>query len=105
MFASKGIPLYFVQKVQGMDEEDIADLIQKCQSKISRTLFNKNNKKAFWILLEEIMIIIGENKTDRIRAILQKISGQIKSELFTMDESSLLYLIALVKEGLQNENS
>ena len=105
LFASTGIPLHFVQEVKGMDEEDIADLIQECQSKISRTLFNKNNKRAFWILLEEIMIRIGENKTDRIRAILQKISGQTKSELFTMDESSLLYLIALVKEGLKNENS
>ena len=47
LFSSKGIPLYFIHEVQGMDEEDIADLIQECQTQISRTLFNKNNKYYF----------------------------------------------------------
>lgn len=105
LFASKGIPLYFIQEIQGMDEEDIADLIQECQAKISRTLFNKNNKRAFWLLLEEIMTAIGENNKAGIHFILRKLNVQSKSRLFTMDESSLLYLIALVKEGLKNENS
>lgn len=104
LFASKGIPLFFIQEVRGMDEEDIADLIQECQAKISRTLFNKNNKRAFWTLLEDIMVAIDENKADGIHAILRKINIRPQNELFTMDESSLLYLIALVKEGLKNEN-
>lgn len=105
LFSSKGIPLYFVQEVQGMDEEDIADLIQECQTKISRTLFNKNNKSAFWLLLEEIMTILENNPTAGIRIVFGKITAQTKNRLFTLDESALLYLIALVKEGLKNENS
>lgn len=105
LFASRGIPIYFISEVQGMDEEDIADLIQECQSKISRTLFNKNNKKAFWILLEEIMAAIDANKKAGIHAVLGKLNLQSKRRLFTMDEISLLYLIALVKEGLSSENS
>lgn len=32
-------------------------------------------------------------------------TAQTKNRLFTLDESALLYLIALVKEGLKNENS
>lgn len=105
LFSSKGVPLYFIQEVHDMDEEDIADLIQECQSKISRTLFNKNNKQAFWILLEEIMTAIEKNKGMTIQTIGEKINAQSKSRLFTMDEKSLLYLIALVKEGLTYENS
>jgi len=105
LFSSKGVPLYFIQEVHDMDEEDIADLIQECQSKISRTLFNKNNKRAFWILLEEIMTAVEKNKGMAIQTIRGKISAQSKSRLFTMDERSLLYLIALVKEGLTYENS
>lgn len=105
MFSSKGIPLYFIHEVQGMDEEDIADLIQECQTQISRTLFNKNNKRAFWLLLEEVMTTLEKNPSAGIRAIFEKMTAQTKNRLFTLDESALLYLMALVKEGLKNENS
>lgn len=105
LFSSKGIPLYFIHEVQGMDEEDIADLIQECQTQISRTLFNKNNKRAFWLLLEEVMTTLEKNPSAGIRAIFKKMTAQTKNRLFTLDESALLYLIALVKEGLKNENS
>lgn len=105
LFSSRGIPLYFIQEVQGMDEEDIADLIQECQAQISRTLFNKNNKMSFWRLLEEIMTILEKNSTLGIRVVLRKLSVQTKNKLFTLDETALLYLIALVKEGLKSENS
>ena len=105
LFSSKGIPLYFIHEVQGMDEEDIADLIQECQTQISRTLFNKNNKRAFWLLLEEVMTTLEKNPSAGIRAIFEKMTAQTKNRLFTLDESALLYLMALVKEGLKNENS
>lgn len=105
LFSSRGIPLYFIQEVQGMDEEDIADLIQECQAQISRTLFNKNNKSAFWILLEEIMTTLEKDSAAGIRVILGKLSSRTKNRLFTLDETALLYLIALVKEGLKSENS
>lgn len=105
LFSSKGIPLYFIYEVQGMDEEDIADLIQEYQTQISRTLFNKNNKRAFWLLLEEVIMTLEKNPSAGIRTILEKMTAQTKNKLFTLDESALLYLIALVKKGLKNENS
>ena len=89
--ARQGIPLYFVQEVQGMDAEDIADLIQECQAQISRTLFNKNNKSAFWLLLEEIMTTFEKNSGAGIRVVLGKISSQAKNRVFTLDETALLY--------------
>ena len=105
LFATKGIPLYFIQEVQDMNEDDIADLIQDCQSKIGRTLFNKNNKKSFWLLLEEIMSTISENKNIAVRDAFGKISNSLQKKVFSLDEISMLYLIALVKEGLKHENS
>lgn len=104
LFTSKGVPISFLPEIQGMDEDDIADVLQDCQAKISRTIFNKNNKKAFWVLLEEIMTAVAGNKNAGIRVILGKLNIQPMNRLFTMDESSLLYLIALVKEGFKNEN-
>lgn len=105
LFSSKGIPLYFISELAGMDEEDIADLIQDCQAQISRTLFNKHNKKAFWLLLEEIIVSIEKNRRRKIRDILTSLNKNTTSQLFTMNQSAILYLIALIKEGLENENS
>ena len=105
LFSSTGVPLYFVPEIREMDPEDIADLIQECQTKISRTLFNKNNKSTFWVLLEEILETFEKNPTAGIRAVFEEITTQTKNRLFTLDENALLYLIALVKEGLKNENS
>lgn len=105
LFSSRGVPLYFISEVHEMEEEDIEDLIQECQVKISQTLFNKNNKRAFWTLLEKIIILLEENKKLSIREMLGRIDTTVRESLFTMDEHSLLFLIALVKEGLKNENS
>ena len=104
LFSANGVPLYFIPETHGMDIEDIADIIQDCQAKISKTLFNKNNKRAFWSLLEEILICIEENPSIDIRVVLSKISDVVKQSLFTMDDCAILYLIAVVKEGLHNEN-
>ena len=104
LFNKNGVPLYFLREVSTMDEEDIADLIQECQSQISKTLFNKTNKKAFWHLLEEIISVIEADNKQGIRSILSHVSQTTKGKVFTMDEHSLLYLIALVKEGLEHEN-
>ena len=104
LFSKNGVPLYFIREVSTMDEEDVADLIQECQSQIGKTLFNKNNKKAFWYLLEEIISVIEIDKKQGIRSILSQISAKAKAGVFTMDENALLYLIALVKEGLEHED-
>ena len=93
-----------VYNTKYVDEEDVADLIQECQSQIGKTLFNKNNKKAFWYLLEEIISVIEIDKKQGIRSILSQISTKAKGRVFTMDENALLYLIALVKEGLEHED-
>lgn len=105
LFAKKGIPIPFIHIVSDMEEEDIIDVVEDCQSKISRTLFNKNNKKAFWIILEKIMIEVTLNPKTSVNEILSKIEPDLRKSVFTLDEISLLYLISLVKEGLNYENS
>lgn len=105
LFSKNGIPTYFIQEVIGMDEEDIFDLIQECQTKLSRTLFNKNNKKAFWLLLEKIMLELAHDPSATIHDINSTINSDLRDNVFTLDDKALLYLIALVKEGVHNENT
>lgn len=105
LFSANGVPTYFIREVAGLNEEDIIDLIQECQIKLSRTLFNKNNKKAFWILLEKIMIEVTHNPNATIYDIISTINSELRNSVFTLDDKALLYLIALVKEGVHNENT
>lgn len=100
MFATKGVPVYFIKEMQTVDEDDVADIIQECQTQISRTLFNRNNKIAFWQLLEEIMNAIVKDKRITIRAVMSSIKQATRTSVFTLDDLSLLYLISIVKEGL-----
>lgn len=88
-----------------MDEDDVIDLIQDCQSKISKTLFNKNNKKSFWSLLEKIMMSIVQKPNATIHDIADSIDTSLKASVFTLDDVAILYFIALVKDGMKNENS
>lgn len=101
IFSAKGVPIYFLSEIREMEIEDIADLIQHCQARISKTLFNKNNKKYFWLFLESVIIIAAEAKDKSIHDIYNKIDSNIKSKIFLLDEPSMLYFIALVKEGLR----
>ena len=105
LFSDRGVPLYFLPAVKDMDAEDIIDLLLDCQGKISSTLFNKNNKKNFWLLLEQIMQLIIKHPRENIKSIYSQITPTIKNKIFTLDETSTLYLISIVKEGLQHENT
>ena len=105
LFTSNGVPIYFIKEVQDMDEDDVIDLIQDCQSKISKTLFNKNNKKSFWSLLEKIMMSIVQKPSATIHDIADSIDTSLKASVFTLDDIAILYFIALVKDGMKNENS
>ena len=104
LFSKRGIPLYFVSQVKDKEPEEIHDLLLDCQAKISYTLFNKNNKKNFWLLLERIMTLLIEKPNSSIKTVFDQISQTIRSNVFTLDEMATLYLIAIVKEGLQREN-
>lgn len=104
LFSKRGIPLYFASQVKDKEPEEIHDLLLDCQAKISYTLFNKNNKKNFWLLLERIMTLLIEKPNSSIKTVFDQISQTIRSNVFTLDEMATLYLIAIVKEGLQREN-
>ncbi len=100
IFQSFGLPISFIEQVIGLDVEDLKDLTQSCRAQIARTLFNKNNKRAFWLLLEEIITQATEDNKASIDAIFDKIPSDIRKKVFTLNEISLLFLISLIKDGL-----
>lgn len=104
IFDNKGIRPSFIDEIREMDEEDIKDLIQECNSNISRTLFNKNTKEGFWSLLENMIKIIDNNRKLNLDGIYQLIPDKIINKVHTLDQMSIKYFISLIKDGVRNED-
>lgn len=105
LFAARGVPLFFLPEVKNMDPEDIVDLLLDCKAKISHTLFNKNNKRSFWLFLEHIMQLVTKHPNSNVSDIYSQIPAPTKSQVFTLDKMSTLYLISVVMEGVKYANS
>ena len=105
IFSSFGIPVNFLGRIAEIEMEDVKDLVQNCRAQIAKTLFNKNNKKAFWLLLEDIISQVENDPKVSIEGIYIKIPSIIRNKVFTMDDTSLLFFISLVKDGIDNEDN
>jgi hypothetical protein len=104
LFKGSAIPNSYFDEVKTLDNQDRLDLIQDNNSKISRTFFNKNNKKYFWLLLENIMLTIAKNKTSESRTIYEKLDVNLINANYTMDEQSTIFFISLIKDGINDAN-
>jgi hypothetical protein len=100
IFNNLSIPIDFIQYVQSLNREDIKDLVQSCNASLSRTFFNKNNKRHVWLLLEFIIKKIIVNPDNNIENIFRSIPESLKKNVPTLDKTSIKFFIARVKDGL-----
>lgn len=100
IFDNLSVPINFVQYVQALEREDIKDLVQSCNSALSRTFFNKNNKFHVWRLLEFIIKMIIVNPENKIETIFHTIPENLRKNVPTLDETSTKFFIARVMDGL-----
>ncbi len=102
LFEQTGVPLEFFSEAssRGLDVEDLRDLMEECQAKISKAFFNKNSKREFWKVLEIILKAVQKDQAISILDIFNKVEPHV-SRLTVLDGDSILYLSALIKEGLR----
>ena len=104
LFKGSAIPNSYFDEVKNLENQDRLDLIQDNNAKISRTFFNKNNKKYFWLLLENIMHTIAKNRTSDSRIIYNKLDEGLINANYTMDEQSMIFFISIIKDGINDNN-
>lgn len=93
------IPNDFFDIIKDKQKSERKDIVQNCNTNLSRLIFNKNsNKRLFWELLERILILV-EEKED-IYEILYIIK-QNRIPTIINEDFTLLYLISMVKEGIE----
>lgn len=104
IFSQGLIPNDFYDELVGLDKDEREDLILKCNANISLAFFNKNAKKEFWDLFNQVLSRLQKNIKYTPREILGNINKRILTKLSIMDDISILFLISLIKKGLENDN-
>ncbi|HUX91984.1 MAG TPA: hypothetical protein VMV48_14955 [Gallionellaceae bacterium] len=100
LFKRLAIPLGFLSEVSGLNSNDTKDLILECSAKISKAVFDKNNKTAFWKFLEKAMIETNNNSSLTSHEIYNNISDEGKIKYGHLFGQAGIYLISLLQEGL-----
>lgn len=102
VFDFPGIPVSFFDALMGKDEEERKDLLQECNENLSRAFFDKNGCREFWKTTEILIKIIKDNTGHSIFDIYSTLTSLINIKTVYLTKETLLYMISLVKTGLEN---
>ncbi len=100
----KGVPSPFIPIYNGWPPEQQKDMLDECKQSLCRALFNKNAANEFWGLFESIYNAIVDHSDFDVQQLYMSIDNEIKMAAPDFDALSLKYFIAVVKDGIQNEN-
>jgi len=101
LFTQINVPPALIKYLPSNNVEDIKDLIIECNSAISKTFFNKNNRKNIWKLLEEIVSMVTKNDNKSVQEYQNMIPQKLKEQVHSLDDLQLKFLIAKVLEGVK----
>lgn len=104
VFNTDAVPVSYTAELDGMNLEDRKDLLQHNNEALARTLFDKNNRSAFWNLLEEIVRISEDSPDIAPRELRNQLPSVLTANVHALDDQSILFLISLIKDGLSNAN-
>lgn len=104
LFKQGMIPLEYYDELRLLDQEEKAYLIQENNAKITRTIFNRNNKITFWRLLEIMVNAAREMKNRTPREIFETLPKNSYEKVTTLDANSIIFFLSLIQQGLHNDN-
>lgn len=99
VFDYKSIPLYFSPLLEGLDVDDKKDILQDCNSNLSRAFFNKNSNYIFWKTCEKIIAIIESQNLNNVDVIFDFGFPNYAPNISYLDEITIKYLISIIIEG------
>lgn len=100
----KSIPLSFIPIYSTWVPERQKEMIDECKQALCRALFNKSAANQFWALFEEIYNLIVSNPTYTVQQIFLALNKDIRDAAPDFDTISLKYFIAVIKDGIQDDN-
>ena len=104
LFVSLSIPLYFSPVTDKLSIEDKKDLLQECNSNLSRAFFNKNSNKIFWQICERIIEYVEISGNKDVQDIYKLLFNDYEFKLSYLTENTVLYLISIIIQGINHDN-
>jgi hypothetical protein len=86
-------------------EVDRKEFLEGCQDDLFRTLFDKNNIKAYWELFEEFYTKIISNNGLSVNQIYEMVNKEKLSKTTFLNFNSAKYFISLIKDGIEYDNN
>lgn len=99
VFEYKAIPLYFSPMLDGLDIEDKKDMLQECNSNLSRAFFNKNSNRVFWKTCEIIILFIESHTLTDVDVVFDSVFPNYTPKISYLNELTIKYLISIIIEG------
>ncbi len=93
------IPFCFNPIIKHLDQEDLRDLLQDCNSNLSRAFFNKNSNRVFWNVCELIITFLSENDKNNPEEVYNLIFSNKKVRSSYLTDMTLKFLISIIIEG------
>ncbi len=101
-FFEDEIPPEFQDYLESLPPEKLErDVVEESQAGLFRQYLDKNNRKAFWELLEKIVTLLDGDRTMGIKSIYEQIDINTLKACAYMNKYSHLFFISIVKDGLR----
>lgn len=100
----RSVPLSFLSIYNNWPPEKQREMLDECVQTLCKALFNKNAASEFWNLFENIYSLIVSYPSYSVQEIYQAIDSEKRNASPDFDVVSLKYFIAVVKDGIQNDN-
>lgn len=99
IFNYSSIPLNFFPLIKDLNTEDVKDIIQECNSNLSRAFFNKNSNKVFWNICEKIITFLNENNSQDVDYVYKETFKDYNFRISYLRDFTIKYLISIIIEG------
>ncbi len=94
-------PIYFSSFIDHLSIEDKKDILQDCNSNLSRAFFNKNSNRTFWKICEDIVTYFSVNKNNDVDSVYNMLFGTYTPKVSYLDNIAIKYLISIILEGTE----
>lgn len=99
IFNYSSIPITFFPIIKSFDNEEIKDILQECNSNLSRAFFNKNSNRVFWNVCEKIIMFLNDNKSSNVDYVYSEVFKDYTFRISYLKDFTIKYLISIIIEG------
>ncbi len=94
-------PIHFSLFIDHLNIEDKKDILQECNSNLSRAFFNKNSNRVFWKVCENIISHSSIHDTNDVDLIFNRVFISYTPRVSFLNEITIKYLISIILEGIK----